>query len=67
MSATRKCPGFEDYCGEPLKPWNTWTISGTAHRDEWNACEECAMQALRYTHSEVFDPGGEQWLEEHAS
>lgn len=59
-----KCPGFDDYCGERLTPTTAWLVSSTAHRDEWQACEHCAMQALRYTYSEVYDSSGEQMFEE---
>ncbi len=57
------CPGFDEPCGEILSPGETWTVYSTAQRDEWQGCEHCVMQALRYTHAEVADPDGVSVLE----
>ena len=49
-----KCPGFDQPCGEPAE----WTVEGTPHRDEWNACERHSRDALLYTHADVIGSDG---------
>lgn len=51
----RRCPGFDGYCNAPLTRETTWVVGETMRRGEWDACERCALEALRYTHAEVWD------------
>lgn len=59
-----KCPGFDGPCDVVLTADTTWTVGGSQpmgapYREEWSACEDCALAALRWTHAEVADCTGE--------
>lgn len=67
-----KCPGFDAACDVILTPDTTWTVSGNKpmgapYREEWQACEDCALAALRWSCVEVYDASGDAVLEEQAS
>lgn len=57
------CPGFDEPCDKPLDESTAWTVQGTIHRDEWQACERCAMHALRWASPSVDDPAGRTYTD----